>query len=59
MLKVPERPAVAPQGADDREKATERIRFAQAYLKLEGQFVDLVCYVTERKPPCPKSAAGP
>jgi hypothetical protein len=52
MLKVPERPQLAPVDASDNELAEERIRIGAWGMKLERKLKDLVCYVLEKKPPC-------
>lgn len=56
MLKKPEEPRLAPANATDNDLAEERIRFGQAYRKLECKFAGLVAYILEK--PVPKCATG-
>lgn len=51
LLTVPPRPQLAPEGATDNELAEERARMGAAYIRLEGMFQRLVCYVVECTPP--------
>ncbi len=56
LLRVPERPALAPVDAGDNELAEERVRIGAWGIKLEGQLRRLICYVVECTVPASQPA---